>query len=79
MVLAPCGGGRGAEQQVLKAEAIRSEMGEVVQGSADGGEFGIRLNDSGGSQVAANGWKNGGLWGKWDWGFYVDWVDEDLG
>ena len=28
------------------------------QGAADGGEFGIGLNDSEGSQVVAQGWKN---------------------
>lgn len=35
-----------------------------MQRAADGGEFGIGLKDSDGSQVAAKGWKNGGLWNK---------------
>ena len=47
-------------------------MGGVVQGAAEGGEFGIGLNDSDGSQVAAKGWKNRGLWSTCEWGFDVD-------
>lgn len=38
-----------------------------MQRAAGREAFGIGLNDSGGSQpVAAKGWKNGGLWNKWD-------------
>lgn len=38
-----------------------------MQRAADREAFGIGLNDSGGSQsVAAKGWKNGGIWNKWD-------------
>lgn len=57
----------GAEQQVLKFGASRPGMGGIVQRAADREAFGIGLNDSGGSQsVAAKGWKNGGIWNKWD-------------